>query len=380
MSLLNNTKYQQCCKCVMDTDGNYEINFDDNGICNYCYEYEAKSKIRLIPMGESEIELNKIVSKIKSSNDNNEYDCLIGVSGGVDSTYTAYLTKKLGLKPLAVHFDNGWNSELAVHNIEKTLNILNIDLHTYVIDWEEFRELQISFLKSSTPDGEIPTDHAILATLYKIAAQYKIKYIISGNNFKNEGIMPRLWAYGHIDWKYIKSVHSLFSDKKLKTFPYFNLSKFIYYTFLRGIKIVSILNYINYNKNEAMEILTKKLNWEYYGGKHYESNYTKYYQGVILPEKFNIDKRKLHLSALILSNQITRVQAMENLKNPIYPHDKLAFDTEYLIKKLGLDKNEFKKIMNEEPKFYFDYPNNYFIHSYLRRLLNYLRAKKLYLN
>ena len=380
MQPLEKINYKQCTKCVMDTDGNVEIEFDDNGICNYCYEYEFKSKTRLVHSDKREFELKNLVKKIKLSRYKNEYDCIIGVSGGVDSTYTAYLTKKLGLRPLAVHFDNGWNSELAVHNIEKTLNILKIDLHTFVIDWEEFKELQISFLKSSTPDGEIPTDHAILATLYKIASQYNIKYIISGNNFKNEGVMPRLWAYGHIDWKYIKSVHSLYSPKRLKTYPYFNLSKFIFYTFFRGIKMVSILNYIDYDKDDAMETLTRKLHWEYYGGKHYESNYTKNYQGVILPKKFNIDKRKLHLSALILSKQLSRKDALRNLENLKYPIDQLKFDTEYVIKKLGLDKNEFDKIMSENPKTFLEYPNNYLMHSYLRRFLSYLRTKKLFHN
>jgi len=205
----------------MDSIGNDAIFFDEEGVCNYCHEYNEKAKSRLVPSNIQKSELKKIVSNIKANRKKSEYDCIIGVSGGVDSTYTAHLVKQLGLNPLAVHFDNGWNSELAVHNIEKTLKTLKIDLHTYVVDWQEFKDLQVSFLKSSTPDGEIPTDHAIISTLYKVASEYNVKYIISGGNFKNEGVMPVNWAYGHIDWKYIKSVHLKFGKKQLKTYPSF---------------------------------------------------------------------------------------------------------------------------------------------------------------
>ena len=325
---------------------------------------------------EREKALKSIIKKIKA--EGKAYDCLIGVSGGVDSTYTAFLVKKMGLRPLAIHFDNGWNSELAVHNIQKVLECLNVDLYTYVVNWEEFRDLQLSFLKASTPDGEIPTDHAILATLYKIAGKYNIKYIISGNNFKTEGVMPRLWAYGHIDWKYIRSVHKIFGKKKLKTYPHFTLLKFLWYTFIRRVKVVSILNYVDYNKSEAMGVLLNELNWQYYGGKHYESNYTKYYQGVILPEKFKIDKRKLHLSALILAGQLSREEALEELKHPIYPLESLKEDTEYVIKKFSLSEQEWDDILNSNPKTFLDYPNQYKMHLKLRKMLNYLREKKLY--
>ena len=369
-------KIIQCSKCVLDTNGNSEIFFDNNGVCNYCHEYIEKAKSRLISPEKRKSELKKIVSEIKSNPGKSDYDCIIGVSGGVDSTFTAHLVKKLGLNPLAVHFDNGWNSELAVHNIEKTLKNLNIDLYTYVVNWEEFRDLQLSFLKSSTPDGEIPTDHAILSTLYKIASAYNVKYIVSGNNFKNEGVMPLKWAYGHIDWKYIKNIQKRFGEKKLKTYPYFNLKKFLWYTIIKKIKMVSILNYIDYDKDDAMQILENDLGWEYYGGKHYESNYTKFFQGVILPEKFKIEKRKLHLSAQILSNQISKNDAILLLKEPIYPKDSLAHDKEYIIKKLEIDEAKYDKIMKDDIKFFKDYPNNYFIHKYLRMILNYLRSKK----
>jgi N-acetyl sugar amidotransferase len=362
----------------MDTEGNPEIVFDDKGICNYCYEYQEKAKVRLIPDDQRESELKKIVDRIKADGKGKTYDCLIGVSGGVDSTYTAHLVKKLGLRPLAVHFDNGWNSELAVSNIEKTLEKLDIDLYTYVIDWEEFKDLQYSFLKSSTPDGEIPTDHAILATIYNIASKHNIKYIMSGNNFKTEGVMPRLWAYGHIDWKYIKNIQGKFGKKKLKTYPYLTLMKFLWYTMVKRVKMISILNYIDYDKDEAMKVLIDELKWQYYGGKHYESNYTKYFQGVILPQKFKIDKRKLHLSALILCGNITKSEALEELKKPIYPLELLDEETDYLIKKFDIDEAKFKAIMDAEPKTFLDYKTNYKMHVVLRNFLATLRKKKLF--
>lgn len=363
----------------MDNIGNPEIAFDEAGICNYCYEYREKEKIRIIPSPEREEALKAIVNKIKQDGRRRDYDCLIGVSGGVDSTYTAYYVKEvLGLRPLAVHFDNGWNSELAVHNIQKVLDKLDIDLYTYVVNWQEFKDLQLSFLRASTPDGEIPTDHAILATLYKVAGKHNIKYIISGNNFKTEGVMPRLWAYGHIDWKYIKGVHRKFGSKKLKTFPHFTLAKFIWYTFFQRIRMISILNYIDYQKEEAMRVLIDELEWQYYGGKHYESNYTKFYQGVILPQKFKIDKRKLHLSALILSGQLSREEALEELQRPVYPEEKLEEDTEYVIKKFGLMPESFQSIMDAELLTYQQYPNSAKFHASLRSFLNILRKRKLY--
>lgn len=367
-----------CSQCVMDSIGNPEFYLDAEGTCNYCHEYREKEKVRLFKSPEREEALNAIVEKIKKAGVGKPYDCLIGLSGGVDSTYTAYLVKKLGLRPLAVHFDNGWNSELAVHNIQKVLEKLDIDLFTYVVNWNEFKDLQMSFLKSSTPDGEIPTDHAILATLYRVAGKHNIKFIMSGNNFKTEGVMPRLWAYGHIDWKYIKGIHRLFGTEKLKTFPHFTLSTFLWYTLVKKVKMISILNYVEYHKDEAMKVLLEELDWKYYGGKHYESNYTKYFQGIILPEKFHIDKRKLHLSALVLCGQMTRDEALKELEKPIYPLDKIKEDTEYVIKKFGIEAKELDVIMKDNPKSFLAYPSNYKILRRLRSVLAILRKKKIY--
>ncbi|MDO8368153.1 MAG: N-acetyl sugar amidotransferase [Saprospiraceae bacterium] len=366
-----------CKQCVMDSIGNPEIRLDAQGICNYCHEYREKEAIRLLKSPEREKALNALVARIKKAGEGKPYDCLIGVSGGVDSTFTAYFVKKLGLRPLAVHFDNGWNSELAVHNIQKVLENLDIDLFTYVVNWNEFKDLQMSFLKASTPDGEIPTDHAILATLYQVAGKHNIKFIMSGNNFKTEGIMPRLWAYGHIDWAYIRGIHKKFGTKKLKTFPHFTLTRFLWYTLVKRVKMISILNYMDYDKDEAMRVLLEELNWQYYGGKHYESNYTKFYQGIILPQKFHIDKRKIHLSALILAGQLSREEALSELEKPIYPLGKIDEDKEYVCKKFGISAEELEKIMSDSPKTFMDYPNSYGLHQKFRNILLTLRKKKL---
>ena len=203
----------------MDNISDPDIVFDENGVCNYYHDFSRRLKVRVPPDDQSKKALKKIVASIKRSGKDKDYDCIIGVSGGVDSTYTAWLVKNLGLRPLAVHLDNGWDSELAVKNIENILEKLGIDLYTEVLDWEMFRDLQLSFLKASTPDGEIPTDHAILAVLYKLAAKFRVKYIISGMNFRSEGMLPPTWGRGYLDWRYIKSVQKKFGTQSLKSFP-----------------------------------------------------------------------------------------------------------------------------------------------------------------
>ena len=370
--------YQICKKTVMDTVGDPDISFDVNGVCNYYYEFTSKLKIRVPPVAEAPKQLEAIVEKIKKSGKGNQYDCIIGVSGGVDSTYTAWLVKQLGLRPLAVHLDNGWDSELAVKNIERTLDKLDIDLYTEVLDWEMFKDLQLSFLKASTPDGEIPTDHAILAVLYKVAAKFGIKHIVSGMNFRNEGMLPPSWARGYLDWKYIKGVQKKFGKQSLKSFPHLPIYEFLYHNLVRGIRSVSFINYIDFNKDEAMKLIQDELGWVYYGGKHYESIYTRFYQAHILPKKFKIDKRKAHLSCLVMSTgEVSRQEALDILKKPTADSKMITEDKEYVIKKLGISEEEFEEIMSRAPKTILDYPNNHSLEIRFRRLLNKMRSMKL---
>ena len=347
-----------------------DIVFDAEGICNHCHRYEAVAGQRIIPPEQRKERLDRLVAKIKRAGRGKPYDCIIGVSGGVDSTYVALVVKDLGLRPLAVHLDNGWNSELAVANIEKTLKTLGIDLYTHVIDWEEFRDLQISFLKASTPDGEVPTDHAIFALLYKIAAKHGLKHIITGTNVISEAILPEKWGYGYFDWSYVKDVHRRFGVARFSTYPHFSLLDLFYYVFLRRIRMVSILNFIDYNKKPAMSALEQRIGWIYYGGKHYESIYTRFYQAYLLPRKFNIDKRKAHYSNLILSGQMTRAEALEAMKEPTYPKKLLDQDREYTIKKLNLDGGAFEEIMALPRKTFLDYRNNRDVFNLAKRVVN----------
>ncbi|MFN7312669.1 MAG: N-acetyl sugar amidotransferase [Bacteroidota bacterium] len=370
--------YQICTKTVMDTEGDPDIKFDKDGVCNYYYEFLKNLKIRVPPKDEANKKLKSIIEKIKKSGQGKQYDIVIGVSGGVDSTYTAWLVKQYGLRPLAVHLDNGWDSELAVKNIENILNKLGIDLFTEVLDWEMFKDLQLSFLKASTPDGEIPSDHAIWATLYNVANKFGIKYIISGMNFRNEGFLPPSWVRGALDYKYIKSVHKIFGHTSLENYPHLSKTKFIYYNLFKGIKVLSFINYIDFNKNDAMKKIQEELDWKYYGGKHYESNYTKFYQGYILPKKFKIDKRKAHYTCLMLSTgEITRSEALEQLKQPALNPTQIEQDKEYIIKKLGITNDQFNEIMNAPIKSIFDYPNTFKLELKFRAALLYLRKLKI---
>lgn len=376
--MLEETKtYQICTRCIMDTS-DPDITFNDNGVCSHCTRYDIELPKRVFLGEEGKQKLDLLVKKIKKTSKGKEYDCIIGVSGGVDSTYVAYLTKSLGLNPLAIHFDNGWNSELAVSNIEKTLDALGIDLYTYVIDWQEFRDLQLSFLKASTPDGEVPTDHAINALLFKEASKRGIKYIVTGMNFATESMAVKAWAYGHSDWKYISSVHKIFGKFKLKNYPHFNFFDLFWWTFVKGIKSVSVLNYIDYNKDEVMEMIQKQLGWIYYGGKHYESVYTRFFQGYILPEKYGIEKRRGHLSDMILSGQLDRDTALAEIDKPGYPLDLMQQDKAFVMKKFDLDEKQFDDLMNLPNKTYLNYPNNEANVSKLKKFVNYLRLKGLY--
>lgn len=334
-----------------------EIVFDGNGVCNYCLKYKRVAKKRIFQGKEGEQRINLIAQKIKSEGKGKKYDCIIGVSGGVDSTMVAFISKKkLGLFPLAVHLDNGWDSEFAVSNIEKTLKKLDIDLYTYVINWEEFKDLQLSFLKASVANVEIPTDHAITSVLLRVADEKGVKYIITGSNFETEGILPRSWGYFSHDYKHIKSIHDKFGRVKLRTYPYTTLFDFFKYFLIKNIKFVRPLNLIHYNKKEAIKTLQKEIGWESYHTKHFESIFTRFFQAYILPKKFGFDKRKAHLSSLICSEQMARVEALEEIKKNPYPSDELLKqDREFVLKKLGLTEEEFEHIMKLPVKTYRDY-------------------------
>ena len=364
----------------MDTS-DPEIVFDDRGMCNHCRTYDFVTRAMLPPDEATRQErLERLVDQVRRAGRGRDYDCVIGVSGGVDSTYVAYLVKHWGLRPLAVHMDNGWNSTQAVTNIERTLTTLGIDLYTEVLDWEEFRDLQLAFLRASTPDSEIPSDHAITAVLMKVALEQGIKHVLLGSNVATESIMPKAWSYGIRDWRYIKSVHAQFGTVPLRSFPHFTLADFVSFQTLRGRRFVDFLNYVPYVKSDAMAILERELGWVYYGGKHYESVYTRFFQAYILPRKFGADKRRAHLSTLVCGGQMARAEALAALDEPICPPQLLRQDREFVIKKLGIDEAEFERIMALPPKRFWDYPSyeKTLVHRALRaayRLPRHLRVR-----
>jgi N-acetyl sugar amidotransferase len=351
----SSTADQQCAQCLLDTGDDPFITFNSQGVCNYCLQY-ARDEANFVRKGkEGEKMLESVVNEIKVAGKNRKYDCVIGISGGVDSTYLAYQAKKLGLRPLAVHFDNGWNSELAVKNIENIVSRLNLDLYTLVVDWDEFRDLQLAFFKASVIDIELVTDHVMLATLYKLAIKNNVKYILSGHNIVTESVLPQHWYHNKRDHIHLRAINKLFGTQPLKTIPYIH-SWLKFLVEWKRIKTVSFLNYMPYNKKEVKEFIMRELGWRDYGGKHYESVFTRFYQGYILVKKFGVDKRKAHLSNLICSGQITRDEALAELEKPPYDPELQQQDYDFVIKKLKVSAEEFEAIMQLPAKKHTDYP------------------------
>ena len=349
--------YQVCKRCVMDTSVP-DIEFDADGVCSYCRAASERLGREYFPQGDHDGRLIALVDQIKREGAGRKYDCVIGVSGGADSSYTVYLAKrKYGLRPLAVHFDNGWNSDLAVVNIERLLKALDVDLYTYVVDWNEFRDLQLSFLKSSVPNTEIPTDHAIMALMYRVAAKHGIKYIVHGGNLATESIMPGVWMDGTFDLRLVRSIQGRHGRLPLRTLPTLSLRRLAYYILVRRIKYVGLLNYVDYNKGDAHRILEGELGWRPYAAKHFESIFTRWFQGWLLPHKFGIDKRRAHWSSLIVSGQMTREEAVAGLREPTYDEAQARDDMVYVCRKFGLSREELDAIVAQRPRSNSEYPN-----------------------
>lgn len=335
------------------------IAFDDSGQCNHCRLYrETVFKLpRFQP--DASAALAGMVTQIRQRAAGGRHDCVIGVSGGVDSTYLAYYVKRvLGLNPLAVHMDNGWNSELAVSNIERMISELKIDLHTEVLDWREFSSLQLAFLKASTPDSEIPTDHAISATLYRVASDKGIPTIIFGNNLVTESVHPRSWSYGHQDWIYIKNLNRMFAGARLRSYPHTSMWRYFYLFKLKKLSAVRLFDYIAFDRTEVEALITRELGWRPYGAKHFESVYTKFFQGYLLPRKFGFDKRRQHMSSLICAGQMTRDEALRALQAPALPPEEAPPLLDYVAKKLRVSRAELDAICVQPPRAYKDFPNS----------------------
>jgi N-acetyl sugar amidotransferase len=329
--------YQQCTRCVMDTTAS-DISFNENGVCNYCTDFLERSShiIHEDPVVKEE-RLNALIARVKEAGRGKRYDCIVGVSGGVDSSWVLVETKRLGLRPLAVHMDNGWNSELAQNNIANLVRGLGVDLHTHVIDWVEYRGLMQAFFDADVIDVELLYDNAMLAVNYQQARKYDIKYILSGSNQATEGMpMPPGWNWFKMDKRNIYGLARKFGTVRIRTFPAIGVLNWVYFEYLKKIKWVSFLDYLPYNKFEVLDELEARYSYKRYPFKHYESIFTRFYQGYILPRKFRVDKRLVHLSTLVASGQMTREEAMKGLQGIPYTSEKLQEeDITYFLKKMG---------------------------------------------
>jgi N-acetyl sugar amidotransferase len=362
-------EYQVCTRCVMDTTAP-DIEFDELGVCNFCRDYEERCNHIVFEDHEAKADKRKsLIEKIKQDGQGKEYDCIVGVSGGVDSSYVLHLAKQEGLRPLAVHMDNNWNSELAVNNINNLISALGVDLYTHVIDWDEYRELMQAFFDADVIDIELLYDNAMTAVNYRLARKYGIKYIMSGSNMATEGIkMPEGWNWIKTDAKNIRSIAKT-RNVKIKTFPIISTLEYVYNRVVRKIQWVSILDLYDFSKESALKLLEESYGYKRYPYKHYESIFTRFYQGYILPEKFGVDKRKLHLSTLIMSKQITREQALQALKSNPYPEiEKLEEDKEYFLKKMKWSLDSMSSYLNRKEKNHSCFNNEKTYWSMLRKI------------
>ena len=356
---------QICNRCVMDTSDS-KITFDELGVCDHCTTFDRDIKPNWDTSSIGKKKIVKIADDIKKAGSGKEFDCIIGMSGGVDSSYLVYLaTIELGLKPLVFHVDAGWNSQQAVHNIEQITDRLGLDLYTEVIDWEEMKDLQLSFFKSGVPHIDTPQDHAFFATMYKFANKHGIKHILTGGNYSTECIRnPLEWMYFQSDDRQIKDIHKRFGRAKLKNFPLTNiLWHKIYLPYFKRIKVYRPLDFMPYHKEEATQKLVDEFGYQRYAQKHFESRFTRFYESYWLPEKFGFDTRKVQFSSLILTGQMTRKEALEKLKIPAYDPDTIEHDFEYIASKLEIPITELRSYLDAPNKSYRDYKNQQMVYD-----------------
>jgi N-acetyl sugar amidotransferase len=343
----------------MDTTDS-KISFDEKGVCDHCNDFYKNVKPRWHTDERGKAALESIVARIKKSGKGKDFDCLLGISGGVDSSYMLHITvKEFGLRPLVFHVDGGWNSELAVNNIEVMIDKLGLDLYTEVIDWEEMRDFQLAFIKAGVPHIDIPQDHAFIATIYNYADKYNIKYILNGGNISTECVRnPMDWLYYGTDMLHIRDIIRRFGTVEMKTYPFSSIFRHkIYLRYVRGVKVVKMLNYRPYIKTEAIKLLQQEYGWKAYPQKHFESRFTKFYEGYCLPLKFGYDTRKVQYSSLILTGQMTREEALEKLKTPAYDPETIAEEFNYIATKLNITEQELRSYLEAPNKTYKDYRN-----------------------
>lgn len=349
--------YQLCSRCVMDTS-DPQITFDEQGVCNHCREFDAITSKRWFPGIEGQQKLDSIINTIREQGRNKPYDCIIGLSGGVDSSYLALMLKDYRLRPLVVHVDAGWNSELAVHNIEQIVKYCDYTLHTHVMNWEEIRDLQVAYLKAGIANQDVVQDHAFFAVLYHFAVKNDISYVISGGNIATESVFPKAWHHSAMDAINLRAIHKKHGTLPLKEYQTISFWQYyFYYPFIRKMKTVRPLNYMPYHKQEALKHLVERVGYKEYGRKHGESRFTKFFQNYYLPTKFGMDKRRIHLSSQILSSEISREFALSELAKPLYSSIELIDDMAYVAKKLGLTDTMLRALIQAPNNDYSSYPN-----------------------
>ncbi|HOS46728.1 MAG TPA: N-acetyl sugar amidotransferase [Paludibacter sp.] len=356
---MNPKKYQICARCVMDTSDS-GIVFNEQGICDHCLDFEANVKPHWNTGEEGRRYLEKCIQDIKRSGKKHDFDCLIGLSGGVDSSFMLHqMVKEFGLRPLVFHVDGGWNSELAVHNINALINKLNLDLYTEVINWQEMRDFQLAFFKSGVPHIDIPQDHAFIATIYNFADRYNIKFILNGGNISTEAVRyPIQYYYWGTDMLQIGDIRKRFGSSAMKTYPFSSIYRHkIYLRYLRGVKVLTPLNYIPYTKSLAFDVLEKEYGWKPYPQKHFESRFTCFFEGYWLPTRFGFDVRRVQFSSLILTGQMTRDEALKKLHQLPYNADAIDHDFEYIATKLEIPISELRNYHEMAKKYYWDYRN-----------------------
>lgn len=371
MSQVDPSGYRICTNCVMDTS-DVKITFDVNGVCDHCNTFRTDIAPRWDTGESGQHALDGIVERIKRAGEGRDFDCIIGMSGGIDSSYLTYVAKvKLGLRPLVFHVDAGWNSQIALNNIEKLVDKLGLDLYTEVIDWEEMRDLQLAFFKSGVPHIDTPQDHAFFATMYNFAEKHGIRYILTGANYSTECIRnPIEWMYYQSDSTQLLDIHRKHGTRPLQSFPITSILRHkVYLRYIKGISVVTPLNYVKYIKKAAMQLLVDEFGWQPYTQKHFESRFTKFYEGYWLPKRFGFDTRRVQYSSLILTGQMTRQEALEKLESPPYDEQTIGQDFAYVATKLGISVEELQGYMDAPKRSYRDYRSQYLIYAIGARLM-----------